>query len=110
LAALRDAGVDILAGTDAAHLGPPGMAHGASLHGELQLLVRGGLTPTEALRAATSVTARRFGLDDRGRIAPGLRADLTLVDGDPTVAIEDTLSTRRVWRGGVVTGEVADRG
>ncbi|MBS1676306.1 MAG: amidohydrolase family protein [Actinobacteria bacterium] len=100
LAALRAAGVDLLAGTDAAHLGAPGMAHGASLHGELRLLVEGGFTPSEALRATTSVPARRFGLDDRGRIAPGLRADLTLVDGDPTVAIEDTLSVRRVWRGG----------
>jgi imidazolonepropionase-like amidohydrolase len=110
LAALREAGVDILAGTDAAHLGPPGMAHGASLHGELQLLVRGGLTPTEALRAATSVPARRFGLDDRGRIAPGLRADLTLVAGDPTAAIEDTLSIRRVWRGAVATGEAVRGG
>jgi imidazolonepropionase-like amidohydrolase len=52
------------------------------------------------LRAATSVPARRFGLDDRGRIAPGLRADLALVDGDPTADIADTLSVRRVWRGG----------
>lgn len=110
LAALHRAGVDVLAGTDAAHLGPPGMAHGASLHGELQLLVRGGMTPIEALRAATSVTARRFGLDDRGRIAPGLRADLTLVAGDPTVAIGDTLSIERVWRGGVATGEVPSHG
>lgn len=100
LAALREAGVDLLAGTDAAHLGAPGMAHGASLHGELRLLVRGGLAPTEALRAATSLPARRFALDDRGRIAPGLRADLTLVAGDPTDTIGDTLSVRRVWRGG----------
>ncbi|GAA4533748.1 amidohydrolase family protein [Amycolatopsis samaneae] len=100
VAALRRAGVDLLAGTDAAHLGAPGTAHGASLHDELRLLVRGGCTPTEALRAATSVPARRFGLADRGRIRPGLRADLTLVDGDPTVTIGDTLSVRRVWRGG----------
>lgn len=110
LAALKEAGVDILAGTDAAHLGPPGMAHGASLHGELRLLVRGGFTPTEALRAATSVPARRFGLDDRGRIAPGLRADLTLVDGDPTADIGATLSIRSVWRGGVATGEAVHHG
>ncbi|MFE0023140.1 amidohydrolase family protein, partial [Amycolatopsis sp. NPDC059021] len=101
LAALRRAGVDVLAGTDAAHLGAPGMAHGASLHGELRFLVSGGFTPLEALRAATSVPARRFGLDDRGRIAPGLRADLTLVTGDPTVTIDDTLSVQRVWRGGM---------
>jgi imidazolonepropionase-like amidohydrolase len=100
LAALKEAGVDLLAGTDAAHLGAPGMAHGASLHGELRLLMKGGFTQVEALRAATSVPARVFGLDDRGRIEPGLRADLTLVAGDPTVTIGDTLSVQRVWRGG----------
>ncbi|WP_275294642.1 amidohydrolase family protein [Amycolatopsis sp. La24] len=100
LAALKNAGVDILAGTDAAHLGAPGTAHGASLHDELRLLTTAGFTPTEALRAATSVPARRFGLPDRGHIKPGLRADLVLVDGDPTVTIGDTLSIRRVWRNG----------
>ena len=84
---LHDAGIDLLAGTDA---GNPGTAHGASLHGELALLVRAGLTPTEALRAATSRPASRFGLKDRGRIAPGLRADLLLVDGDPSKDIEAT--------------------
>jgi len=106
LAALKAAGVDLLAGTDAAHLGAPGMAHGASLHDELRLLMRGGFTEVEALRAATSVPARRFGLDDRGRIRPGLRADLTLVGGDPTTTIGATLDVRRVWRG----GEEADLG
>lgn len=101
LSALKKAGVDLLAGTDAAHLGAPGMAHGASLHDELRLLTTAGFTPTEALRAATSVPARRFGLRDRGSVKPGLRADLVLVDGDPTVTIGDTLSIRRVWRNGV---------
>jgi imidazolonepropionase-like amidohydrolase len=100
VAALHAAGVPILAGTDASHLGAPGMAHGVSLHGELQLLVRAGLTPTEALRAATSVPATTFGLTDRGRIAHGARADLVLVDGDPTATISDTLSIRSVWRSG----------
>jgi imidazolonepropionase-like amidohydrolase len=76
------------------------MAHRASVHHELQLLVRAGLTPTEALRAATGVPARRFGLDDRGRIGESLRADLVLVDGDPTTRIADTLNIRQVWRRG----------
>ncbi|MDP9798684.1 imidazolonepropionase-like amidohydrolase [Catenuloplanes nepalensis] len=100
--ALHDAGVDILAGTDASVALPflGGLAHGASVHHELQYLVRAGLTPVEALRAATSTPARRFSLDDRGRIAPGLRADLLLVDGDPTTTISDTLNTRAVWRRG----------
>jgi imidazolonepropionase-like amidohydrolase len=98
--AMHAAGVPILAGSDANHLHAPGMAHGVSLHGELRLLVRASLTPTEALRAATSVPATTFGLDDRGRITPGARADLLLVDGDPTSRIADTLSIRDVWRSG----------
>ena len=77
-----------------------GLAHGASVHHEQQYLVEAGLTPVEALRAATSTPARRVGLTDRGRIAPGLRADLLLVDGDPTTVIGDTLNTRAVWRRG----------
>lgn len=104
VAALHSAGVDIIAGTDASIPVPAhgGVVHGASLHHELQLLVKAGLTPLEALRAATSVPARRFGLDDRGRIAPGARADLVLVDGDPTTRVEDSLSVRAVWRRGAV--------
>jgi len=59
------------------------------------------LTPVEALQAATSIPARRFALADRGRVAPEARADLLLVDGDPTTNISDTLSIRAVWRQGV---------
>jgi imidazolonepropionase-like amidohydrolase len=101
--ALHRAGVDILAGSDVSEPIPSlgGLAHGASLHHELQLLVAAGLTPIEALRAATSTPARRFGLTDRGRIAPGALADLLLVDGDPMTNISDTLSIRSVWRRGV---------
>jgi imidazolonepropionase-like amidohydrolase len=84
-----------------------GMAHGASVHHELQLLVAAGLSPVEALRAATSTPADRFGLTDRGRIAAGARADLLLVDGDPTTTISDTLSIRAVWRLGVLQPAVA---
>ena len=100
--ALDAAGVDVLAGTDAsmAETFFGGLAHGASLHHELQYLVAAGLTPSRALRAATATTARRFRLSDRGRIAEGLRADLLLVDGDPTSNISDTLNTRAVWRRG----------
>ncbi|MEV5713021.1 amidohydrolase family protein [Amycolatopsis mediterranei] len=100
--ALAAAGVDLLAGTDAsmAETFFGGLAHGASLHHELQYLVTAGLTPAQALRAATATTARRFGLGDRGRIAEGLRADLLLVDGDPTKDIGDTLNTRAIWRRG----------
>ncbi|HEX8391531.1 MAG TPA: amidohydrolase family protein [Longimicrobium sp.] len=94
---LRAAGVPILAGTDAPN---PGTAYGAAMHGELELLVEAGLTPTEALRAATSAPAAAFRLADRGRIAPGMRADLLLVEGDPTRDITATRAIVGVWKGG----------
>jgi imidazolonepropionase-like amidohydrolase len=94
---LRDRGATILAGSDAPN---PGTAFGAALHGELELLVQAGLTPIEALRAATSAPAMAFRLSDRGRIAPGLRADLVLVEGDPSRDITRTRSIVGVWKGG----------
>ncbi|WP_026546690.1 amidohydrolase family protein [Paenarthrobacter nicotinovorans] len=100
--ALDEAGVDLLIGTDASQPLPflGGLAHGASVHQELQQFVDAGLTPIKALSAATAVTARRFGLTDRGSIEVGQRADLLLVDGDPTSTISDTLNVRDVWRRG----------
>jgi imidazolonepropionase-like amidohydrolase len=98
LAAVRQlhaAGVPILAGTDAPN---PGTTHGASMHRELELLVAAGLSPTEALAAATANPAKAFGLKDRGRIAPGLRADLVLVQGDPTTDITASRAIERVWK------------
>ncbi len=94
---LKAAGVPVLAGTDAPN---PGTAHGISIHRELEILVDSGFTPTEALAAATSVPAAVFGLADRGRIAPGLRADLVLVEGDPTTDIKDTRRILGVWKQG----------
>ncbi|HYJ42103.1 MAG TPA: amidohydrolase family protein [Steroidobacteraceae bacterium] len=94
---MHDAGVIVLAGTDAP---APGTAHGVSMHREMALLVQAGLTPVEALAAATSVPAKVFGLGDRGRIAEGNRADLLLVDGDPTVEIAATLRIDRIWKNG----------
>jgi len=98
VAALRRAGVSILAGTDAPG---PGLAHGPSLHRELELLVRSGLTPLEALASATSQPARAFGFRDRGRIAVGLRADLVLVNGDPTNDITATRDIVGIWELGI---------
>ncbi len=97
VAALQAAGVPVLAGTDAPN---PGTAFGVSMHGELALLVEAGLSPVEALRAATSVPADQFGLSDRGRIAPGLRADLVLVEGDPSADIRATRELVSVWKNG----------
>ena len=94
---LKAAGVSLLVGTDASN---PGTAHGVSIHRELELLVQAGMTAGEALAAATSVNAAIFGLHDRGRIAPGLRADLLLVRGDPTSDIQATRDIAGVWKCG----------
>jgi imidazolonepropionase-like amidohydrolase len=96
--ALHRAGVPLLAGTDAP---APGLAHGLSLHRELELLVRSGFTPLEALASATSRPAHAFGFRDRGRIATGLRADLLLVKGDPTRDITATRDIVGIWKLGV---------
>lgn len=82
------AGVPILAGTDAVLA-----LHGSGMHRELELLVQSGLTPAQALTAATATPARIFGLTDRGRIEAGLRADLVLVRDDPT---HDIRASRRI--------------
>jgi len=103
---LDAAGVPLLSGTDALN---PGVVHGASLHRELELLVDAGLSPAKALTAATATPAARFGLSDRGRIAPGLRADLVLVDGDPTTDIRRTRNIVGVWKRGVAVDRDAYR-
>lgn len=99
---LHNAGVTILAGTDVSVPVPSlgGLAHGVSVHHEMQFLVQAGLTPKEALRAATSNIAKVFGLTDRGQIFEGARADLLLVNGDPTKNISDSLSIESVWLNG----------
>lgn len=95
---LFEAGVPILAGSDAPNAGT---SHGASMHRELELLVEAGLTPEQALRSATSVPARHFGLSDRGKITAGRRADLILVEGDPTQSIQATRAIVSIWKAGV---------
>jgi imidazolonepropionase-like amidohydrolase len=95
---LTKAGVPLLTGTDTP---APGATYGASVHGELELLVDDGLTPMQALVAATSAPATAFRLSDRGRILPGKRADLLLVQGDPTKNILDTRNIVAVWKRGI---------
>jgi imidazolonepropionase-like amidohydrolase len=89
--------VPILAGSDEPL---PGSTYGASLHGELSMLVENGLTPLQALIAATSAPADAFRLVDRGRIRPGRRADLMLVEGDPSRDILATRNIVAVWKRG----------
>jgi imidazolonepropionase-like amidohydrolase len=96
-AALARAGVPILAGTDA---GNAGTLYGISMHRELAALVEAGLTPTDALAAATSAPAAAFRLGRRGCIATGCKADLLLVEGDPTRDITATRRIVEVWKDG----------
>lgn len=92
---LHDAGVPIALGTDA---GMPNTPHGVSTLREMELLVQAGLTPTEALTAATANSARVLDqLADRGTIEPGKRADLVLVAGKPWDNISDVRKTVRVF-------------
>jgi imidazolonepropionase-like amidohydrolase len=59
------------------------------------------MDPESALAAATSAPARTFGLKDRGLIKPGMRADLLLVQGDPTSDIMATRNIVAIWKRGV---------
>jgi imidazolonepropionase-like amidohydrolase len=88
VAKLRAAGVTILAGSDSCNMGN---FPGAALHLELTKLVEAGLTPGEALRAATWENARFLAGEhaEFGEIAVGKRADLVLVAGDPTADIKE---------------------
>jgi imidazolonepropionase-like amidohydrolase len=100
---LHRAGVPMLAGTD---VGNPLLIPGYSLHRELELLVRAGLTPLAALQAATINPARFLNATDSlGTVAPGKLADLVLLDADPLAAIANTRRIRAV----VVNGRLLDR-
>ncbi|KAI1379891.1 hypothetical protein F4677DRAFT_407930 [Hypoxylon crocopeplum] len=107
---LHKAGIPIVAGTDAVGVGlVPGVdiPFGRTLHDELSYLVNeGGLTPAEALRAATSEPAKWHHLEDRGTIEVGKRADLVLLNSDPLVNISNTLDIASVWVGGIVVEKV----
>jgi hypothetical protein len=82
-----------------------GAMPGISLHTELELLVRLGLSPRQALAAATNNYAIQFGWNELGLVAPGRRADILVVDGDPTANI---WNARRISLL-IVDGEVVDR-
>lgn len=77
-------------------------AHGTNYR-ELECMVRDGMTPVQALLAATAVNAAILGMEDQiGRIRPNLLADIIAVDGDPTQKIQAARNVRFVMKGGVV--------
>jgi imidazolonepropionase-like amidohydrolase len=102
VATMRRAGVSILTGTDAPlRNSPPGFG----LHEELRLLALGGMSNFEVLRAATYEPARYLGItDSAGTIAPGMRADLVLLDANP---LNDIANTRRI-AAVIVDGRLVD--
>lgn len=93
----REAGVKIASGSDAVY-----NMHGQNAE-EMVWLTRAGLTPTEALRAATSTNAELLGLEKEiGHVAPGFAADLVAVDGDPSRDITAVRRVAFVMKGGDV--------
>lgn len=100
---VHEAGVKLALGTDsgATPLRVPGMAE----HLELAHLVSAGLTPVEALTVATKGSAGSMGLADRGCLTVGCRADLVVLDKDPTVDIVNSRSIVSVWRNGKAIAE-----
>jgi len=103
---LHEAGVPLIAGTDA---GGFGIIPGASLARELELLVDAGLTPYEALAAATRISAKILGFAESGVIAPGYRANLALLQDDPladvaAVAFPAGIMIRGRWLDGQAIG------
>jgi len=100
---MQRAGVPLLVGTDVSN---PWIVPGFSVHDELAFFVDAGLTPAEALRAATLSPARYLGMTDtRGSIAAGKFADMVLLDADPLADIHHTTKIRAVF----VNGRYLDR-
>jgi hypothetical protein len=96
---MNRAGVKLLAGTDIAAIRIPGF----TLHEELATLVESGLTPADALRAATRNPAAVLGKEkELGGIAAGMAADLVLLDADPLADIRHTQRIAAVVVGGRV--------
>ncbi|MEO6805124.1 MAG: amidohydrolase family protein, partial [Edaphobacter sp.] len=89
---LFDGGVHVGFGTDSGAL--PGRITGFAEHRELELMVRAGLTPMQAITAATGENAKLLHAEDRGTIAVGKRADLVVLDADPLI---DILNMRKIF-------------
>lgn len=106
---LHQCGATILAGTDAnPGFYAPAVAYGTSMHREMELLVQAGLTPMEALSAATAKVAEVFSIKDIATIETGKKAVLLLIQGRPDKNITDTTKIRQIWIDGtpIMKGEI----
>lgn len=104
---LFDAGVNVGFGTDSGAL--PGRIPGFAEHRELELVVQAGLTPMQAITAATGENAKLLHVADRGTIAAGKRADLLVLDGDPLIDIRNTQKIVAVYHGGRSVADLPGR-
>jgi imidazolonepropionase-like amidohydrolase len=102
---LFDAGVNVGFGTDSGAL--PGRIPGFAEHRELELMVQAGLTPMQAIVAATGQNAKLLHAPDRGTLAVGERADLLVLDADPLVDIRNTRKIFAVFHEGREIGKLA---
>jgi len=96
-ALLHKNGVMLVAGTDAPY---PGVLLGEGIHRELELLVSAGLTPLEAISAATRNAAKLMKAEDWGVLKPGMKADLIVIDGRPDRNISETRNIKMVMQAG----------
>lgn len=98
LASAHAAGVIVAAGSDAGNIGT---LPGAGFHRELALMATAGLSPMAVLAAATRDAAKALGRDDIGILAPGLRADMVVLNADPLADIANAARIHRVIKDGI---------
>jgi imidazolonepropionase-like amidohydrolase len=95
-----DAGVPVAMGTDSGAANTPGRWQGFFEHTELAMMVEAGLTPAQAIVAATGTAARVMRLPAVGTLEPGKWADLLVLNADPMADIRNTRQIHSVWIGG----------
>jgi imidazolonepropionase-like amidohydrolase len=93
-----ESGITVVMGTDAGNIGT---LHGPSVFREMGLMVESGLTPLQVLHTATTNGAKTLGMEkDLGAVAPGMLADLVILDADPLLDVGNTSRIYRVVKGG----------
>jgi imidazolonepropionase-like amidohydrolase len=101
---LADAGVMVVMGTDSGALNAPGRWQGYFEHVELEMMVQSGLTPMQALVAATGNAAKVMGLEGLGTLQRGNWADMLVLNANPLQQIANTHQIDSVWIAGRLLG------